>query len=235
MPDSAYIKRLIAQAAEGDERAREKVRSAGLVTVTRMATSTGETRSLPVEVEQAGPPRTAAGRSVRRRAAAHPSPVRPVVAFSRWAFESMRSENGDADETGGFLIGSRSAGTIRIVEATGPGWDANRSRRYVGLLWAHGEQILDNLRCRGRDVEIVGTWHTHEDGGSPSPSVGDLDLNRIGSALDRIRSDVWLDVIGAFKDERSLYMDWAAWQSYRDRDGRIRCISLPLKIGESWR
>lgn len=222
-------------ATRGDEQAFLALaqRSVGLERAQELVRRGERTRPGPSALlAETGAPPMATGRPARRRAAAHLSSVSPVVEVDRWAYESMRGEIDGGYESGGFLIGERSAATIRIVEATGPGPEANRGPRHVYLSWTHGEAVLEKHRARGRDVEIVGAWHTHPDGSHTRPSA--RDIANIGDALDRV-SAPWIEIINAFKDDWSPSCEWSGWSVYRDHDSRLVCKPAHVEIGEPWR
>jgi hypothetical protein len=222
---------LIARAEAGDQDALVAVRAAiraGTITVARMGSADGSTRSvpLPASVEDAPPPR---GRTTgRRRTPQQGTSVAapPRVILTEAAYIELREEifEFDGAEVGGALLGQRIDGKVIVEQVAGPNeW----TQRNVDTIQVDRDRAL--LLERATGLTWVGDWHSHAER-EPKPSQPDF---RGWVGCVRRSLGLYVGIVG------TVWTPDADWVHHEPRfscwvaqDGRCRPVTL--EIGESW-
>ena len=134
-------------------------------------------------------------------------------------------------ETGGVLLGWRTAGRTHVAVATGPGPRAQHRRRSFTPDADWQEHIIATAyEASERRVTYLGDWHTHP-GGSPTLSDMDMRTLEVIACHPEARCPDALMLVLAIEIEVGV----ARLGAFRaDPDGTRRAVPLEARVGP-WR
>jgi len=111
-------------------------------------------------------------------------------------------------ETGGVLLGWRSSADKVIVDIIGPGPDALHGRfRFLPDHSWQIQRIRERFSATGGDIDYLGDWHTHPDGGVAMSSEDRDTLKRISR---KVPEALTLILAGEGQAE-SIVACWSGW------------------------